>query len=198
MRGKPGIFPLNPTHQTLGAAAGAVLVAALLARVLYLPALAKIGMRWTALQGLKAKIAEARLLSQELPDQEAALAGVRARYAVLEQRMDADQSVARILDSLSQEAKAHRLDLVAVQPGEEEDKPRLVRLGPKLILREIPLNLELTGSYRHVGEFLGTLPAAPFLSSVRRLSVTKPQADSAKLKADLALAVYLAEEVPHP
>jgi Tfp pilus assembly protein PilO len=103
------------------------------------------------------------------------------------------QSIARILETLSQQAKRHRLELVAVQPPIEEEEPRRVGVGAEMILRELPLSVHVTGRYRQIGEFLGALSHAPFLSSVRHVRMMKPQADRATIQADLALVVYLAD-----
>lgn len=165
----------------------------LLVRFLYVPIVAKIGEHRAGLTDLRVKSADARLLSERLPQEERALTQVREQYHALETRVGHGQSVARILETLSQQAKDHRLELALVQPREEDDEQRVTPLGPHLSLREVPLTLQLTGRYRQVGEFLGKLPDVPFIGSVQELKVTKPDATSAQLRADLVLAVYLAE-----
>lgn len=182
-----------PEHQWLVGAAGIGLGALLVCRVLYLPLVATIGDRYARLRELRVKLADARVLTKQQPSQEQALARMTARYKIVERQVGEGQSVARILETLSQQAKHHRLELVAVQPPAEEDGPRRLGLGPEMALRETPLTVQLTGRYRHVGEFLGELFHAPFLSSVRQLSMTKPHAERPALQADLALLVYLAE-----
>lgn len=191
-------FQLNlKTSQTwLLGVTGALLALVLVVRFLYLPVIARIGERRATLTDFRVKIADAQGLAQQLPDQEKMLQRARERSSTLESRIAEGQSVARILELLSARAKDHRLELVAVQPRAEHNEPRILILGPEVTLREIPLNLRLTGRYRQVGEFLGELPTAPFLASVHTLVLTKPQADTTQLTADLALAVYLAERSP--
>ena len=174
-------------------ATGSALVVALLVRVVYLPVVARIGDRRTTLDDLRAKIDDARALAEQLPGQERALEKVRQRYHALQSRVGDGQSVARILEALGRQAKSHQLELVAMQPREDDRAQRALTLGVGMTLHEVPLTLQLTGQYRHIGEFLGGLPDAPFIGSVRKLSVTHPQAGSAELRAELVLAVCLAE-----
>jgi len=156
---------------------------------------ARIGERRASLADLRIKTADTHLLAARLPDQERSLADAQVQYRSLERRAGGSQSVARILETLGQQAKDHRLELVAVQPREEEEsEPLILALGPEFTLQEIPLRLQLTGRYRQIGEFLGGLIHTPFISSVRELRMRKPEADSATLQADLVLAVYLAKE----
>ena len=187
---------LSPRRQWL---AGLVLASAgalLLLRVVYLPLLAGIGHRYARLQEVRVKIADVRVLKEQQPTQQKALAQMKARQQTLQHQVGEGQSVARILETLSQQAKRHRLELVAVQPPAEEEAPRRVSVGPDMTLRELPLSVQLIGRYRQVGEFLGELYHAPFLSSVRQVMIAKPQADRAIIQADLALVVYLADAGP--
>ena len=173
---------------------GALLVVILSLRFIYLPVLARINERRALLTDLRVKIADAQVLAGQLPGQEQALQLAREHYGdALESWIGKEQSVARILERLSAQAKDHRLELVAIQPRAEDHEPRVVILGPEVTLREVPLTLQLTGRYRQLGEFLGDLPTAPFLASIRELKMTKPQADRAELRTDLVLAVYLSE-----
>ena len=183
---------LEPRQQLFLGGAGGVLALTFAARFLFVPALAAIGARRATLRDLEVKTADAGVLISQLPQHQAALEQAQESYrAVVERRVGQGQSVARILDTLSRDAKAQRLELVTVQPRAGENEKRLVVLGPELTVSEVPLTLQVTGRYRSLGEFLGKLPDAPFLSSVRQLTVTKPNTVRAELRADLVLAVYL-------
>ena len=185
---------LEPRSIYLVGGTGALLVAVLLVRFVYLPVLAQIGERQAALCDLRVKIADAHVLISQRQAYEAALQEVRKRYrALVEHRVGAEQSVARVLDALSEEAKAHRLELVATQPQTVEGEQHLLALGQGLVLREVPLTLQLSGRYRQVGEFLGALRDASFIASVQKLTLAKAEANSSKLRADISLAVYLPE-----
>ena len=172
-------------------AAGAVAVV-LLIRLVYLPLGALLGARRAALQDLMVRIADTRMLASHIPQQEKALQDAEKRFQALKSRIGQGQSVARILDVLSQQAQDRRIELVAVQGRQDNNQARVLTWGG-VTLREVPLTLQLTGRYRQLAEFLGMLSDAPFVTAVRTLKFTRPQADSPKLQADLVLGVYLAE-----
>ena len=188
-------FQLETRQKLLLGGTAALVVLVLLVRFVYLPVVARIGERRASLTDLRVKTADAHLLASRLPDEECALTEAQARYGALERRIGEGQSVARILETLGQQVKDQRLELVAVQPREEDQAAsRTLTVGPALTLHEVPLRLQLTGRYRQIGEFLGGLSHTPFMSSVRELRMRKPEADSAILQADLVLAVYLAKD----
>lgn len=171
---------------------GGLLALLLLVRFLYLPVIARIGEQRAILTDLRVKTSDANVLIGQRPHHEATLHALRRRYrALVENRLGTDQSVARVLDALSQEAKGHRLELAATQATAAEATQHFMTLGQGMTLREVPLALQLSGRYRKVGEFLGGLREAPFIASVEQVTLTRPQADSSKLKTDVILAVYL-------
>ena len=187
-------------HTRIGAAAAwvALILLILLLVGLDLRLIAQIGQRRDALKALRAKVAEARLRSAQLPIEEVALARAQERYHDVALRLEGGGSMARILELLHQQAKAHRVELVAVQPRTQERQARPVILGPDVTLREVPLTLNVSGRYRHIGEFLGELASAPYLASVRTLHLAKSEGEGLRLSADLVLAVYLADRAPTP
>ena len=170
----------------------ACLLLILAARVVYLPLLGAIGERRATLQDLRVKISDAGVLTAELPEQEVTLQETQGRYDTLQGWIQSGDSMARILEAVSLRAKDHRLELVAVQPPAGEEVSTL-SLGFGLTLREVPLHLTLSGRYWNIGEFLGRLAEAPFITSVRSLKMTESAAGSGTLTADLVLAVHLAQ-----
>lgn len=182
------------TATILGAAAGGLLLLALV-WALYVPVIARIGRQRRTLTELRVKIDQARQLAQQPSATDAALEAVEARHRALQQRVMGGQSLARILESLSAQAKDHRLEFSAVQPEAEDEGRAAITLGSGPALREVTLTLHLNGRYRQFGEFLATLPQAPYLASVRRLTITRPVEGGSTLPADVALAVYVAEHV---
>lgn len=195
---KPSNVKLTMPYVYLLGGTGSLCVLLLLLRFCYLPVIFRIGERRAALQELRVKMVDVQRVRVDLPKQEAALRRAEERYRTLEKRLGHGQSVARILEELNELAKHKRVQLVATQSSIDEREGRLVTLGPDMILREVPLTVQLTGRYRQMAEFLGALDDAPFIASVQRLHMTKAQRDGYTLQADLALAVYLAERMPSP
>ena len=182
---------LGSRQQLMLGAAGTVVSLALMARFLLLPGLTHLRERRGVLQELQVKTADAGTLVSRLPKEHAALQDVQGRSRALASRVGERQSVARILETLSRQAKAGQLELVTMQPRAGESGKHLLNFGPELTLSEVPLTLQVTGRYQALGEFLGQLSEAPFLSSVRTLSMTRPDAAHPELRADLVLVVYL-------
>ena len=181
-------------RQVILAVGGAVALLVMVVAMVDVPLCGRIGRQLTTLKDLRVKIADAKVLVQQLPEQEAASRASEERYRAMASRVGSGQSVARILETLSLQAKEHHLEYEAVQPPADEEDQRRFTVGPTLALREVPLTLQLAGRYRQLGEFLAELPNAPYLASLKQLTVSRPASDSLKLRADLLLTVYLAEE----
>ena len=182
---------LTAQQRLIAAVAGACAAALLAVRFLYIPLWGRLGEQHASLMALRVKIADARALMERLPAEEAALADATTRYQLLERRIGGEQSMARILEALGRQAKAHHLELATVQSRTEAHDERTVTLGQGMTLREVPLTLQLTGRYRQLGEFFSELPTAPYVAAIKRLRVTRPDAETPRLQADLTLAVYL-------
>ena len=180
----------------LGLSVGLVVLVAAV-RWLYLPAVAHLREQRAVLNDLRVKIADARVLAEQLSQQQAALTAAREDYQALRGRVGDRQSVARVLEALGQQAGRHHLELATVQPPRADgEEPLLVTIGSELTLRAVPLRVQLKGRYQEIGEFLGEFPGAPFLATVNSLSITKPHADALQLEAELTLGVYLMEREP--
>ena len=184
---------LAPRYQLLVGITGGLVLAVWAIRFLYLPLLGRIAEHRVRLRDLAVKIEDARVLTAQLPQQQAALQQAGATFQSAYGRVGDGQSVARILESLSLQAKGYQLGLTAAQPRTADDQSVPIIMGPELALREVPLTLQLKGRYQQMGEFLGWISDGPFVASVRRVSIRKPQADSVQLEADLVIAAYLAE-----
>ncbi len=185
-------------HAPLLWGGAALLALGLLVQLVYRPLTARIGAQRMALRELRVKVADAQALAQQAPQHQAALERARVRYQALERRLGDGQGIARALETLSAQAKERRLEFVGVQPSAGEGEQPVVMVGPALRLRELPLTVQLTGRYRQLGEFLGELPQAPFLAVVRRLTLSRPRADTPKVLAELLLSVYPAESALSP
>ena len=189
-----GKVVIGEHQQTLLAAAGAVVVVLVAIRVVYLPMWHRVGDRRATLQELRVKTDDARVMSEHLAQEQRALEESRQRAHAIEARLGSRQSMARILEALSLQAKAQQCELVVVQPKAGGDETHSVSLGGDIRVREALLNLKLTGRYAQIGEFLGWLPSAPFLGSVRSLAMSQPDTANPQLQAEVSLAVYLSEE----
>lgn len=184
---------LEARQQMLLLGAGGVAAAVLLLRFVYLPLWGQVSQRAAQLRDLQVKIADARIVSERLADQDGLLRKTRERYELVRNRIGDEQSVGRILEALNRQAVDQQLEVLAMQPGGDGRTPERLPLNSTLALREAPVLLRLQGRYRNLGEFLGQLSDAPFLASVRELEL-KPAASGSQLEARLVLSVYVTED----
>ena len=188
---KPLTLHLTASQQLTGVSAAGVVVLLLAVRFLYVPLWGAIGQSRARLVDLRVKTADARELAQRLPSQEAAVAEAQRRYDQASQRFGSADALGKVLELLRQYAQGRRVELAVVQERGDEAGERLVPLGTQVSLREVPMRFQITGRYRQIGEFLGDLQRAPFVSLVKQLSLSK--ADAGKLHAEMVLAIYLAK-----
>ena len=174
---------------------GLVLVASALAlRFMCMPLLGRITTLRARLQEVGAQIADDTTLAGQAAAHEAVLAQAQREYQALAKRLGAEASLARVLETFKLQAQDHRIELMAAQPRAAEAKPRVVALGEDMTLREVPLTLQLTGRYRHIGEFLALLADEPFAVAVRSLKIAKTDGSRTQLRAELLLTVYLTDK----
>jgi len=172
----------------LGLTLAAVIVGV---KLLVLPSAVRLQARRAELQALDAQVLQAREMQTQQAPQRALWEQAKPRYDAAIDRVGGGQSIAKILDTLDAQAKERGLELVATQPKRQGDAAGLA-WGPGLSMRELPLSLQLHGHYKQLGEFLAWMPQAPFVSAVRKLTISKQT--SGGLLAELELAVYLREE----
>ena len=165
----------------------------LAARYLYLPALAGIHTQEVALRDLEVRRSDAQGLAEKLPGQAAALQQEQEQVERLKNRIESAESLAHVLEMLQRQAKNYDLELTAVQrpPSEEESASPATAFGSELAIREVPLTLQLVGRFRQLGEFLGKLLQVPFMVTVQELTVAKAETMRGRVRADVALSVYL-------
>ena len=122
----------------------------------------------------------------------------QARAVEADVRLGSSRSLADALQTLSGLAATHQLSLVVQQPPTTRAEIRW-RLAQARTFREAPLALELTGRYRNIGAFLGSLSEVPFLNAVRRLVINPTaSADPAgTLRATVDLSVFIPQGEPH-
>lgn len=174
-----------------GAAALALLLGAV--RGLYLPAMGRLSEQRATARDLQVKLSDAQAWLADQSARTAALERARAAYDHELDRVRSGPSLASVLEELSLRAKRQRLELLAVEPLPPEASAtlRAVAVGPGVELQPVPLRLSLRGRYQQVGEFLGNLASAPFLSAVYKLALEQGQPGSTQLGVELWLLVFV-------
>lgn len=175
---------LGEPQRAAAIAAGAALAAALV----YPPLWRSIANSHRRLAELQGHITEAQRFTAEEPSRVRRLEQAKQQLAPLARRISQGQSMARVLETLNARAQAHQLQVVAVQPRAAAAHTT----AGSLALRDVPLELQVSGRYRQIGEFLGALAETPFLAEVRALTLASP-GDAPALEARIAMVVYVEE-----
>lgn len=184
-------MPLTPRHRLVLGLAGAAALLVLLIRWVYLPVVGRIRDRAAAIRELRVKLADAQTVLSRLPAQEAAFQETSVRFGAFQARVGTDEALARILDTLRREAEREHLEFRANQLPTEDTAERAMRLGSTLVLRPVPVTLNLVGRYRSLGEFLGSLEHLPAVVTIETLSLSHKPELHPRLEATVQLAVYL-------
>jgi len=158
----------------------------------YVPLIEEIGQQKEMLQEITVKIANAKILNERLPKAEEKLQQAQERYRHIQRLIGKKASMARVLETLNVSAQEHHLELVAIQPRTNGEQP-VIQFGSNLIARQIPIHLQLTGRFRSIAEFLGTLPDAPFLAFLNELTMRKTQGGGNEIESEMSLIVLLGE-----
>lgn len=97
----------------------------------------------------------------------------------------------QVLEQLNGAARAHGVRLIEISPG-------TARTGGPTEPASVPVELQVEGEYRALGEFLGGLAQEPALGvvSVRQMSVERQEQILPRLKARVSLEI-LCSEVSH-
>ncbi len=184
-------IPLTSRDRLLLGMTGAAALLMLLVRWVYLPVVGCLRDRAAAIRELRVKLADAQDVLPRLPAQDAAFQETSARFGAFQARVGTDEALARILDALRREAEHWHLEFRANQLSTEDVAERAVRLGSTLVLRPVPVTLNLVGRYRSLGEFLGSLEHLPAMVTIETLSVSHKPELHPRLEATVQLAVYL-------
>ena len=182
---------LTPRHRVVLGLAGAAALLALLVRWVYLPVVGRIRDRAAAIRELQVKLADVKDILPRLPAQDAAFQEASARFSAFQARLGTDEALARMLDTLRREAEHWHMEFRASQLSHEDVAKRAISLGPTLVLRPVPVTLNLVGRYRSLGEFLGSLERLPAVVTIETLSVSHTPELHPRLEATVQLAVYL-------
>ena len=183
---------LAPEQQRRAVAGAAALGLALVIGGVILPARALVHSRRAALMEIRRGIADGEAAGRQAQVESQRQRALEAQYQALRQRAGEGRSVAHVLDLISAQAQAHHLEIVTSQPAPDAREAGLVVIGPDLALKSLPFTLRLDGSYQALGEFLGELLDAPYLASVRRMTVTAPDNSRRAVHAVVELVVFVA------
>lgn len=107
--------------------------------------------------------------------------------------LPSQESLPELLKQLHFQAKRFQVNILSVSPGRSDDAGP----GQPILL---PIDLQLEGEYRGIGQFLGALHGEPSLGmvTVRRLQIGREERLLPRLRAQLSIDMALMkQEGPH-
>ncbi len=185
-------IPQLPLIRMVGAGLAVVMMGGFIAR----PMVLRIQHQRAVLAELRAQHAMAQALVDEQDRYDTALQERQAQYQTLQQRWRTVTSMAGVIETLTALAKSAHVELLAAESHRGTAPPAVIQVGPDLVVREVPLTLEVSGRYRQLGDFLGRLHGAPCVTSLRGMGLARQSSGPARVKMQLLVLVYLAEPSP--
>lgn len=113
-----------------------------------------------------------------------ALMKTREQATLLEQRILKEGDISRILGQLSQEAQRFGVRILSIKPVDEKTQ------DPRVLLKRLPVEVELRGRYLELGRFLEAFANGPLLFTFEGLRLRRDGQDSATLTLNGVAVAY--------
>jgi len=105
----------------------------------------------------------------------------RAKFTIVSRALPLKNEVPSLLTSVSQAGKDSGLSFLLFEPGSEKKQD---------FYAELPLNMELSGSYHELGEFFDKLARMPRIVNVKHFKLSSQKEASAELNIDCMAETY--------
>ncbi|MCZ4372180.1 type 4a pilus biogenesis protein PilO [Vibrio diazotrophicus] len=132
-------------------------------------------------QTLKSTIRIKAHKAATLPQLKAQLDELSERYDYLLQQLPEQKELASMLAAVNELGIKHQLSFNRMDWGEKEQQAFLYRL---------PLNLELTGEYHHIGQFSQAIAQLPRIIYFEHVDFQRASQDSQKLSVNVRAFTY--------
>ena len=132
-------------------------------------------------QTLKSTIRIKAHKAATLPQLKAQLDGLSERYDYLLQQLPEQKELASMLAAVNELGIKHQLSFNRMDWGEKEQQAFLYRL---------PLNLELTGEYHHIGQFSQAIAQLPRIIYFENVDFQRISQDSQNLSVNVRAFTY--------
>ncbi|MEJ2033582.1 MAG: type 4a pilus biogenesis protein PilO [Deltaproteobacteria bacterium] len=141
----------------------------------------------SALEGkkhrLEAEIAKLQVTARKLDKHRAQMAETEKRFKIAAVLLPEQKEIPSLLTNISSLATSSGLEVLTFKPQKEK---------PKNFYAEIPVDIQVKGSYHKIGYFLYQLSKMPRIVSVSNVSMASPAkvAGEMQLKTSLNLVTY--------
>jgi len=146
----------------------------------YLPKHKEIGKLENEYKNLSAKLKKAKNNAKQLNYWRTQMKAAEAQFNIVMKALPEKEEIPTLLDGISQAARDAGLEITKFQPN-----PEL----PKEFYAEVPLSINVVGSYHNVAMFFDRISNLPRIVTIDMLKMT-PQSDSVNLTTASTAVTY--------
>ncbi len=170
------IAALTKLQRILISAGAVVLVIGLFVGLLYWPQVERQGQLSKQITDTDAKLKQVKATADTLPAYEKLMAEKQAEFNIVSRKLPETDEVPRLLSSVSEAGKDAGLVFLLFQPEKEV---------PKNFYAEIPVKMELSGTYHDLGDFFDRLAQMARIVNIKNFEAKIGQAAKGKGKAQV-------------
>ena len=161
-------------------ASAIILVVGGFAYFAYLPKHKEIGKLETKYKELSEKLAKAKKNAKQLNYYRTQMKAAEAQFNIVMKALPEKKEIPTLLDGISQAARDADLEITKFQPNPER---------PKEFYAEVPLSINVVGSYHNVALFFDRISNLPRIVTIDKIKMT-PQKDSVNLTTASTAVTY--------
>jgi len=175
------IGQLSKLQRILIAAAILVVIVGVFIYFCCLPKYQKIDRLKEDIAKTEKKLADTKKKAAALEKYKAQMEAARAKFTIVSRALPLKDEVPSLLTSISQAGKDAGLTFMLFEPKAEKKQD---------FYAEIPIKMELSGSYHDLGEFFDKLAGMSRIVNVKQFEMTSADAVSRKLKINCTAETY--------
>jgi len=146
----------------------------------YLPKHKEIGKLESKYKDLAAKLDKAKKNAKQLNYYRTQMKAAEAQFNIVMKALPEKEEIPTLLNGISQAARDAGLDITKFQPNQERRKE---------FYAEVPLALNISGSYHNVAMFFDKISNLPRIVTIDSIKMT-PEKDGVKLKTSCTAVTY--------
>jgi len=152
----------------------------------YIPRVNTIKILKKELRQSYAKLNETQAKVNALPDPKKKIAGLKEKEKELLKKVTTLEETPVVIKDMVQKIKGHSIDIISIEPREEESKP--VRKGE---VKKAYIELKLLGNFKDFGKFMEELEGNNPVFTVEELALNASEKQPGKIIIDVVLARYI-------
>jgi len=164
------IAELTRLQRILISAVTVVVLVGLFVGLLYWPQFERQSQLSKQISETRTKLTQVKVTASALPEYERQMAEKQAEFNVASKKLPETVEVPQLLSSVSEAGKDAGLTFLLFQPEKEV---------PKNFYAEIPIKMELSGTYHDLGDFFDRLAQMPRIVNIKNFEAKMGQAGTA-------------------